>query len=103
MIPRSRAFAAFVLLALTTTGCNYSNPHGSQRLAPVIRIDSEPIGARLVVKRLNFVGETPCDLSEHVEVDDEIVVSLDGYQTWIGRISDLPITSLGTHKVTLVK
>lgn len=103
MIHRFRTLAALALLALAATGCNYANPHGTQRLAPVIRIDSEPHGARLFVKRLNFVGETPCDLSEHVEVDDEIVVSMDGYQTWIGRISDLPITSLGTHKVTLVR
>lgn len=100
---RFRPFATLALLALAANGCGYSNPHGSQQLAPVIRIDSEPIGARLVVTRLNFVTETPCDLSEHVEIDDEINVSMPGYKTWTGRIRDLPIVSLNTYKVTLVR
>jgi hypothetical protein len=99
----SKTLAFLALAGLALTGCNYSNPHGSQDLPPVTRLDSDPIGARVRIVRLNLELETPCDISEHVTVDDEIVMTAAGYRMWQGRIRDLPQTALGTYKCTLVR
>jgi hypothetical protein len=98
-----KPFAALALAGLALAGCHYSNPHGSQDLPPVNRLDSDPVGARVRIVRLNLELETPCDISEHATVDDEIVITMPGYRMWQGRIKDLPQTALGTYKCTLVR
>ena len=97
------ALPSLCALLLLATGCHYSNPHGSQELPPTKRLNTEPSGATLFVPRLNLQLETPCELPMSVDESEIVAISAEGYQTWSGRLMDLPQTAMKTYRCVLQK
>jgi hypothetical protein len=101
-----RYFAQFLFLCgwvVLGTACTPQNRHGPQELPAVTRVDTSPSGATLLHVRRNLEWTTPCDFMEDgLEVDDDIVISKTGFQTFRGRIEDLRQIALGTYRLDLV-
>lgn len=97
MTPILRSLAGAALAVLAFPSCNYDNPHGSQALPPVVRLDTDPSGATVEIQSLGLQMETPCDLPETVETDDVLVIRHAGYVPWQGELQELPQRALGTY------
>ena len=96
-----RAAATTLLLALGA--CFYSNPHGSQGMAPVTRLSTYPVGATVSIPELNLQMITPCDLDENVNPYMQITVRKEGFATWSGQLRDVPLVAQGTYELKLTK
>lgn len=103
MKTRPTGLLATCAAAALLTACHYSNPHGSQELAPIKRLITEPSGAELRIERHNLILETPCDLPQAVHPTDVLVISADGFLPYRGTLGELPQVSLGTYKAALRK
>ncbi len=93
--------AAACAAALVFPACHYSNPHGTQALPPVKRVDTLPYGATVRIPHLNLELEAPCDLPETVDEDDEVVISKDGFALYRGPLRALPQPARGTYRCVL--
>ena len=94
------AATAFLLVL---GACFYSNPHGSQGMAPVTRLSTQPVGAVVSIPELNLQMTTPCDLDERVNQYMEITVRKEGFATWSGQLRDVPLVAQGTYELKLTK
>ena len=88
-------------LALASAGCHYSNPHGSQALAPIKRLDTDPPGAKVRLVDQNIELEAPCDLPDTVGDSDELEISKTGYMPWRGQLYQLTQSAMKTYRCVL--
>ena len=90
------------LMALSSA-CTPQNRHGPQELPVVTRVVTFPSGATLRHVRRNLEWTTPCDFMEDgLEIDDEIIITKAGFDTFRGTVEDLRQIALGTYRLDLV-
>ncbi len=90
-----------VLLTLLFTGCSYSNSTSDQASPPTSYLHTSPGGCTLLIVDRNLELRTPCELAYDVDLDDELLVRKNGYQSWRGTLADLPRTADRTYRLEL--
>ncbi len=91
-----------VMFATLVGGC-HSNPHGTQKLEHIKRLTTVPGGAYVTFHVMNLRLVTPADIPNSVGPDDPITISLEGFETFHGRLNDLIQVSRNHWQLELVR
>jgi hypothetical protein len=78
--------AAIATLALLLPACS----------GTITRVSTQPEGAKLVFVESNLEYVTPCDIYD-ADVDEEITISLPGFESFHGPITDMQQISAGNY------